>query len=45
MLGLLELTGWSEEAGPRHGVFEPLIYHPPLWVDRYTLQLLLRPQI
>ena len=25
---------WRDEAGPFHGVLEPLMYQPPVWVNR-----------
>ena len=32
--GLRKVSGWSEEAGPFHGLFEPLMYQPLVWVNR-----------
>ena len=36
----LEVIVWREEVGPLHGVLEPLMYQPPVWVNRYLLELI-----
>ena len=42
---LLEAIGWSEEAAPLQGVLEPLMYHPPVWVDWYMLHTVINVKI